>query len=65
MGKVAGTRYEVCCGRTGSKSPPSQPEIAVAGLADNAALAEVRLKYTTFWDHEKREKDLSFFNEHI
>jgi len=42
-----------------------EPEIAFAGLADNAALAEALLKYTFAALLKEREEDLAFFDERI
>jgi asparaginyl-tRNA synthetase len=40
-----------------------EPEIAFAGLADNAALAEALLKYTFAALLTEREGDLAFFDQ--
>jgi len=42
-----------------------EPEIAFAGLADNAALAEALLKYTFAELLKEREEDLAFFDQRI
>ncbi|MBV8119899.1 MAG: asparagine--tRNA ligase, partial [Alphaproteobacteria bacterium] len=42
-----------------------EPEIAFAGLSDNAALAEALLKYTLTALLNERPEDLAFFNERI
>ncbi len=42
-----------------------EPEIAFGDLSDNAALAEVLLKYTFAALLKEREEDLAFFDERI
>jgi aspartyl/asparaginyl-tRNA synthetase len=43
----------------------TEPEIAFADLADNAALAEALLKYTFAALLKEREEDLAFFDQRI
>jgi asparaginyl-tRNA synthetase len=40
-----------------------EPEIAFAGLSDNAALAEALLKYTFTALLKERQEDLTFFDQ--
>jgi len=42
-----------------------EPEIALADLSDNAALAEALLKYTFAALLNEREEDLAFFDQRI
>ena len=42
-----------------------EPEIALADLSDNAALAEALLKYTFAALLNERQEDLAFFNQRI